>query len=590
MDNQSMHAHLMEMWPEECLRSETPPWGKETAGPLRPNVIWIISDQQRAMSLACNGDPSARTPHLDRMARYGVNFTQAVSANPICCPFRGSMLTGLQHHRCVPGHQYGLNEEQPTIANVFNEAGYDTAYIGKWHLDGCRSNAVLHYVPPHRRGGFQKWMGYENNNAQWNTWIHGNLFGKEEKRRVPGYETDGLTDLFIEYLNGRKGNEQPFFAVLSVQPPHPPYMAPAENLDHFRARDLELRPNVPAAPRYQQDARKNLAYYYAMIENLDQNIGRILKTLADCEMDLNTHILFFSDHGDMMGSHGLWGKVMPYEESIRIPFLISGGAPCYFGHNIGNVNALLTEVDIAPTTLGLCGLPIPAWMEGRDYSHYRLANRPRPQSPEPDSAYIKAITPHDGSYKPWRGIVTKDGYKYVCFENEPWMLFNLNQDPFEQANLVHQLPYLPLCHRLQARLQQWIQETGDIFQLPVLPPLAQGQETSLAGITLCLSTPEHDSYDYQYALSCLEELGACITEKIEDAQLFITFDFLYRMAPEHENCLAQLARARTAGIPILALCLCEIADIAQYFKDEGLPFARLEKREIAGAVCKLLQK
>lgn len=102
----------------------------------KPNVIWILGDQHRGQALGCNGDPNARTPNLDNLAENGVNFVNAVGGFPLCCPFRGSMLTSRYPHHCVPGHEYQLPPEQQTIADVFNENGYDTAYFGKWHLDG----------------------------------------------------------------------------------------------------------------------------------------------------------------------------------------------------------------------------------------------------------------------------------------------------------------------------------------------------------------------------------------------------------------------------------------------------------------------
>lgn len=102
----------------------------------QPNVIWVLTDQQRAMMLSCNGDLNVHTPNIDALADMGVNFTRAVSGYPLCCPFRGSMLTSRYPHECVPGHEYQMPPEMPTIADVFNENGYHTAYFGKWHLDG----------------------------------------------------------------------------------------------------------------------------------------------------------------------------------------------------------------------------------------------------------------------------------------------------------------------------------------------------------------------------------------------------------------------------------------------------------------------
>ena len=108
----------------------------QPAPAAKPNVIWLFGDQHRAQALACNGDPNVRTPNIDNLAASGVNFTSAVSGFPLCCPFRGSLLTGRYPHHCVPGHEYPIPEGQPTIANVLRDNGYHTAWFGKWHLGG----------------------------------------------------------------------------------------------------------------------------------------------------------------------------------------------------------------------------------------------------------------------------------------------------------------------------------------------------------------------------------------------------------------------------------------------------------------------
>lgn len=140
------------------------------------NAVWIFSDQQPAHALSCNGNPDLSTPHLDRLAVEGQNYHRAVCGFPLCCPFRGSLLTSRYPHECVPSHEYRLPPDMPTIAHVFREYGFDTAYFGKWHLDGFHERdgrAAMHIVPPERRGGFETWVGYENNNSQWDCWVHG---------------------------------------------------------------------------------------------------------------------------------------------------------------------------------------------------------------------------------------------------------------------------------------------------------------------------------------------------------------------------------------------------------------------------------
>ncbi len=445
--------------------------------PHRRNMIWITADQMRGQATGFMGDPNVHTPNLDRLAAEGIVFPAAVAGTPLCCPFRGSMLTGRYPHEAVPGHEYPLPEGMPTLAQPLREAGYHTAYFGKWHLDGFKEKggrAAMHIVPEERRGGFDQWLGYENNNSQWDCWVHGDSGGGEEHYRLPGYETDALTDLILDYLDERtKANsgrpaeeQQPFFTTLQVQPPHNPYVAPAEWMDRHTPGALALRPNVPEIPEYEIPARRQLAGYYAMIENLDWNIGRILEKLDELDIADDTHIIFFSDHGDMLGSHGQFLKTTPLEESLRIPFIISAGRLSY-GEERGYVPAPINHVDIAPTTLGLLGLDVPQWMDGTDYSAYRIPGQD--MAGEPDSAYIQLCVPtgHGHSIdRPWRGIVTRDGWKYVVLEGQPWLLFNLNNDPYEQVNLAFNMAYSRKRAELQEGLQQWIEKTNDSFPLP----------------------------------------------------------------------------------------------------------------------------
>lgn len=440
----------------------------------RPNIIWIFGDQHRAQATGYNGDPNVFTPNLDNLAASGVNFCNALSGFPLCCPSRGSLLTGRYPHKVVPGHEHQLPPEQLTIAHVFQEAGYRTAYFGKWHLDGFHERngrAAMHIIPPDRRGGFQEWTGYENNNSQWDCWIHGGEAENAFHRRLDGYETDELTTLFTEYLERvgsvDPGEVTPFFAVLSVQPPHDPYMAPSQYRRRLSADHVRLRKNVPDIPSVVSQAKRELAGYYAMIENLDDNVGKIMETLRRLNLFDDTHIIFFSDHGDMHGSHGQFRKTSPFEEAIRVPFIISGELSFYNGRRTGSSSVPLNHVDVAPTTLGLCGIDKPSWMDGTDYSSHRLSSRET--VPEPDSAYLQCVIPTGHAHsvdRAWRGIVTRDGWKYVAFEEVPWLMFNLNDDPYEQVNLAHNSLYAPIRRKLNQRVAEWIHDTDDRFTLP----------------------------------------------------------------------------------------------------------------------------
>lgn len=436
----------------------------------QPNIIWFIADQMRGQALGCNGDPNSFTPNLDNMAIAGTNFPHAVSGYPLCCPFRGSMLTGkYAHNHSVKLHEDRLDPALDVITDVFNQNGYETLYLGKWHLAGIKEQegrSALQTVPRADRGRFSTWIGYDNNNSQWDCYLHGHK-GEQEipHYRAPGYETDCLTDMALEHINHRSETDRPFFMVVSVQPPHWPNLAPAA-YRRYQSQHLTLRPNVPAP--LETKARCALSGYYAQIENVDANVGRLLDGLQRADLLDDTHILFFADHGDQLGSQGRFGKCVPFEESARVPFLIGGGVPMsYDGQACGNAPCLVNHVDIAPTTLGLCGITVPAWMEGFDYSHRRTGVNLRERiSQEPGSAYLQLIGDRESGYA-WRCVVTHDGWKYACVEGGEWLLFNLNNDPHEQNNLAFNTSYQGKRDEMKALLQDWIVKTGDSFPLPL---------------------------------------------------------------------------------------------------------------------------
>ena len=443
----------------------------------KPNVIWIFGDQHRAQALSYRGDPNVSTPNIDNLARNGMRFDRAISGAPWCCPFRGALLTGTYpNQNGVTRTPSPLDPSIPTIANAFNDAGYHTAYVGKWHVDG--SNQREHYVPPDRRGNFKYWMGYENNNNQHEVFVYGS--DSETPQRLEEYETDGLTSMLLKHLEGHVGeggDYTPFFASLSVQSPHDPYVPPTHPSPGTRSihpSDVELRRNVPDVPWIRERAALDVAGYSAMVENLDYNVGRIRDALKKMDIDRETYIVFFSDHGDMLMSHAQSGKSTPWEESVRIPFIVSkvGGR---YNMNPGITDAVINHVDIAPTTLGLRGIPTPEGMVGHDYSGHCISNdapefKSKPnREEEPDSAYLQQIPRKMHAHsvnKAWRAVVMRDGWKYACTPGNDWMLFNTEDDPYEQANYVHDAMFQSQKERCHKRLSEWIAETGDEFELP----------------------------------------------------------------------------------------------------------------------------
>ena len=435
-----------------------------------PNVIWVFGDQHRGSALSCAGDPNLNTPNIDRLAAEGVWFRNARIGFPLCCPARGSILTGRYPHQCVPAHEARMPPELPTVAHSFKDAGYHTAWFGKWHVDGFNERggrAALHVIPRERRGGFDTWVGYENNNAQFDCYVHGHDGDQEvDHYRLPTFETDALTDLLLSHLDGR--GDQPFFAALSVQPPHDPYTAPAQWMQRHNPARIQLRPNVPDIPRITEQARRELAGYYALIENLDWNLGRIRAAIEKLGLTDDTYIIFFSDHGDHHGSHGHFRKMTPYEESVQVPFIIGGPSRYHYALRHEN-EATLNHVDITPTTLGLCGIDAPDGMQGHDYSG--CVRKDRQRGTPPESAYLQCVVPtgHAPSIDlPWRGVATRDGWKYVAFEHCPAFMFNLNEDPYEQVNLAHHAYARQHRKRLNDMTADWIARTGDSFALPQL--------------------------------------------------------------------------------------------------------------------------
>ncbi|MYA76633.1 MAG: sulfatase-like hydrolase/transferase, partial [Gemmatimonadetes bacterium] len=324
--------------------------------PSPPNVLIVLSDQLRRQALSIYGDPNIVTPHVDALAERGVRFEHASSTCPICVPFRFTLMTGLYaHDRKVPAIEYRMSPAERTLADEFNKAGYETIYTGKWHLDGGHGrmgSAVQCGRTPVKkayRGRWRKWMGFELRNGPFDTWY----FEDDDPvpKPVEGYQTDGLFDLAMDYLE-RRDPSRPFCMVISVEPPHDPFEAPEALQRSWEAMDIVLPPNVEAADAEAAERiMLNRKRYYAMVENLDWNMGRLGAFLLRTGLHSETVVLFLSDHGELGGAHGLRGKQWPYEESTGIPLIVADPRhPDRAGAVIGD--PVSTE-DLFPTILGL---------------------------------------------------------------------------------------------------------------------------------------------------------------------------------------------------------------------------------------------
>ena len=431
------------------------PAGGASAAASPPNIVILLADQWRAQAFGYAGDPNVRTPRLDRLERESVHFANAVSGTPVCCPYRASLLTGqrpLTHG--VFMNDVPLDPKADTLAKVLRRAGYDTAYIGKWHLNAQGRSA---FIPRERRQGFDYWKVLECTHNYSNSFYYADA---PVKLKWEGYDAVAQTRDAQEYLRGRAQSPKPFVLVLAWGPPHDPYqIVPGKYRALYDAQTLRLPPNIPAAT--QAAARQMLAGYYAHCTALDDCAGEVLRTLEETGLDSNTILLFTSDHGDLLGAHGGRNKQQPYDESIRVPFLLRW--PAGLGRQPRRLEALITGEDIMPTLLGLCGAPVPRSVEGLDYSGHLRGGK----DPSDGAAMISCVTPF-GQWtrktggREYRGLRTAR-YTYARDLNGPWLLFDNQADPCQLTNLAGSNAHAELQAGLDARLRARLKAAGDEF-------------------------------------------------------------------------------------------------------------------------------
>ena len=421
-----------------------------------PNVLLVVADQWRAQAFGHAGDPNVRTPNLDRFERESVNFTQAVSGMPVCTPMRATLLTGqrpLTHGLFL--NDVPLRTDAVSLAKELQAAGYDTACIGKWHIDGHgRSN----FIPRERRQGFDYWKVLECTHAYNKSPYYADT---PEKLFWDGYDAAAQTRDAQRYLADPARKQKPFLMWLAWGPPHNPYeTAPAKYREQYDAAKLTLRPNVP--PAAQTPARAWLAGYYAHCTALDDLFADLLRTLDANGLAENTIVVFTSDHGDMLGSQGQQRKQRPWEESVRVPMLWR--VPKSLGVAPRRTAATLNTEDIMPTLLSLCGRPIPQAVEGFDFSGHLRGGA----DPSGGATIIRCVSPF-GEFvrgtggKEYRQVRTAR-YSYVRDLAGPWLLYDHERDPYELENLIGKPDHAKLQAELDALLNRKLAEQRDEFR------------------------------------------------------------------------------------------------------------------------------
>jgi len=408
-----------------------------------------MTDDQRWDGMSCAGNPVIKTPNMDRIAEGGVRFTNMFVTTSLCGPSRASILTGKYvHNHGVRRNGMSLPMEQKTFLEILKEAGYETAFIGKWHNRDRAENRGLDYY-----FGFKGQGRYNNPIASEN-------FGPDTEYK--GHVSDVLADHAIKYLEME--HEEPFCLLLWFKAPHRSWH-PAERLKDLY-KDIKMPEPATFHDTYEgkPDAVKNadmkigdfkdvpdldtfLKDYYRCIVGVDENVGRVLDALDKLGYEDNTVVLYTGDNGFFLGEHHFFDKRLMYEESIRVPLLVKYPKMV----KPGTINeGMVLNVDSAPTILALAGAPIPETMDGENF---KPLLRGKETLWREDFLYEYYEYPAVHMVRKNRGVRTKR-WKYIHYFEEPqeFELFDLKNDPHEMHNLINDPAYKDILERLKARM------------------------------------------------------------------------------------------------------------------------------------------
>lgn len=442
----------------------------------RPNLIYFFPDEFRQASMGFRGEDPVLTPHLDAFAAESLEMTNVISNYPVCSPHRAMLFTGkypfstgvrTNCHSASALHGNYLKEEERCLSDVLAENGYDTAYIGKWHLDPS-SPSQLPYVEdlgkgqwiwdsftvPNRRHQFRYWHSYGccNQHLHPHYW-HGDA-PISQRTEVDEWGPEHEADMAIRYIKNTRNErdpDRPFCLFIAPNPPHMPFdLVPKRyqlSYEKLTSEELLNRPNAERTARFIEAAR----YYFAAVSGIDEQFGRILQALDDEDLREETIVVFASDHGELMGSHGKIGKDLWYRESVNIPFLIR-----YPQANLsGKCDEIMNTPDILPTLLELMGLSdqIPDSVEGK--------------------SAVSAMTQgqqtceyafYGNDFHHTRGLIGKQ-YTYAVHRIAPDVenvfLFDSFADPYQMNNLANLPDYQNLLSSLRDKLTSFCNQYHD---------------------------------------------------------------------------------------------------------------------------------
>jgi len=410
----------------------------------RPNVLMILTDDQGYGDLSLHGNPYIETPHIDRLGMQGVRF-ERFYVNSVCAPTRAALLTGRYPARAgthsVTRNREALRPREVTLGDAFEQAGYRTSYIGKWH-----NGAQYPNTPPGK--GFEEFFGFTAGHI--NNYFDAVLTRGTREERTTGYITDVLTNEAVRFMRAHR--EEAFFCSVNYNAPHNPYQVPDSYFDPLKARGVET----------------NAAAHLAMCRNIDDNVGRLMEQLEVLGIAENTLVLFLTDNGAAGSPARYWNagmrgwKTSTHEGGTRVPLFLHWPAAKWEPHE---VEELAEHVDLYPTLMDLCGIELP---EGPPIDGISL--RPLIEDPEADWPERVLFT-HNGIDETNRypGAVRTPRYRLVCTIDGPqagsqsvnrdetrsaWMLFDMKEDPGETTDIAKKHP--EVVDALAAQYEAWV--------------------------------------------------------------------------------------------------------------------------------------
>ncbi len=431
----------------------------------RPNVLWLCTDQQRYDTIRALGNSLISTPNLDRLIDEGVSFERAYCQSPVCTPSRASFLTG-RYPRTTRCRQNGqaMPPDEILVGKLFADAGYRCGLAGKLHLASCSQGKVEtriddgyhdffwshHPQPDWPENAYTQWL--ESKGKTWDE-LYGGPSTGYVKEGMPAefHQTTWCAEKTIEFLTKNEG--KPWFFSFNCFAPHHPFDPPAEYLRRYDPAEMPLpKPGNPAAKTTfqqldsewahnspgefhtgamtDQDRREVCAAYYAMCEHIDHEVGRILQALEQTGQTEDTIVVFMSDHGEMLGDHGIYYKGPHfYEEAVRVPLILRWPGRFQAGHRVSGLTELL---DLAPTFLEAAGLEVPQRMQGRSLLPQLRGETSQTERGFVLSEYYNAWT-HPEAYGTMFRTETE---KIVVYHGtDQGELYDLEADPDELTNL-----------------------------------------------------------------------------------------------------------------------------------------------------------